>query len=1297
MSMKRRNEELAEPDIELGQTSANQTEMIQTSEHTRTSGAEDFFRKKLGDVDEPSAPFGVLDVQADGSQIAEARQELGAAITQCVREQARRLNVSEATLFHAVWALVVARTGGRDDVVYGTVLFEGPFNTLPLRLSLQELTAKGLIERTQQELMELRSHGQSSLVLAQRCSGIAGVTPLFSSVLNYRSNGLNSEDRGSIRSERMNYPIAVSVDDLGEGFAVTAQTDSRIDPRRMVEYVSTAMQSLVEALDRAPQTPVLRLAILPESERRQVIEAFNATQASYPQEQLIHELFEEQVERTPDAVAVVFEGEQLTYAQLSARANQLARYLRDRGVGPEKLVGICVERSLEMLVGLLGILKAGGAYVPLDPKYPPERLQYMLSDVTPAVLLTQARLKERLPQSDAELIALDELWDRIGDKEEGNLDARAIGARADNLAYVIYTSGSTGKPKGVAIEHRSTVNLINWARYAVDRKTFHQTLHSTSLNFDLSVYECFVPLTTGGSLRLVENALTLTKESLDVTLINTVPSVLGEILDYGGVSKSTRTINLAGEALQKPLVDRIFSRTKVERVCNLYGPSETTTYSTWISMTRKDGFATSIGYPIANTQVHILDSQGQLVPTGVVGELYIGGAGVARGYLKRPGLTAERFIADPFSSDPCARLYRTGDLGCRRIDGNIEYLGRNDAQVKIRGFRIELGEIEAQLLRHPQVKEAVVLAREDSPGDKRLVAYLVADREAFQEASSDGVPERLRSSMVGEWMTLWTNTYAAQKKNTGPSFAGWISSLTGEPIPESQMQEWLDCTVARLRTLRPRRVLEIGCGVGLLLQHLAPTCETYIGTDLSAAALGQLRSWIEGQRDLAHVRFEHRTATELEDLQGGPFDTVILNSVVQYFPDSSYLISVLRQAVRLLANGGKIFIGDVRHLGLLRTLHSAIQLRKAQATVTVGEVRKRVNRAASLERELVVDPHFFQELPQHLPGLSAVEIQLKRGYTVNELTQYRYDVILQVGNGPSPTPRHEVLDWEAIGGSTARVEAVLKAHGSRLRIIGIPNLRIGTDLAAQHLIDTGEERLQVGTLRRQLEGILLPGVDPEIFWNWGETHGYDVRVNWDERSPQHFEVELSTRIRAADAISREVPAAGETAKPLTRYINDPLEASLKQRLIPQLRGYLKERLPEYMTPSVWVTLNEMPRTQSGKIDRKALPDPQTRPERLDEFVAPCTEAERVLADIWAEILRIDQVGMKDNFFELGGHSLHTMKLVARISTDLKTELSMVDVLQSPTIEQLAQLVESRKPVYIGLASNEDMEDEEGVV
>ena len=733
--------------------------VAQALAYAKRHDSESFFRRTLAEVDEPTAPFGLLDVHGDGSQNEEAQQQLEPQLAKRLRTQARGLGVSAATLFHAAWGLVVAHTSGRDDVVYGTVLLGrlqgnagtqpilGMFiNTLPLRLKLKDVTPKELVEQTQRELVELLNHEQASLAVAQRCSGIGSSAPLFSALLNYRHSVVDAglafagaADMSLLASHTgTNYPLLMAVDDSGEHFILTAQTDRRLDAHRIVGYMSTAIQSLLEALEADSPVPALELSILPDAERRQVVEVFNATARRYPQEKLIHELFEEQVKRTPGAMAVVFNDQSLTYAELNRKANQLARYLRKMGVGPDRLVGVCLDRSVEMIVALMGVLKAGGAYVPLDPNNPTDRLEHLLTDAAPQVLLSQARLQDRLPATGCTFFALDSGWPEIAHLPDGDLSNASPQLLPKHLAYVIYTSGSTGKPKGVMVEHRNVVNYATYAATQFDIASGEGSLVATSFSFDLMLTGLYPTLLTGRPVRLCreeQGMPALAAELLalrNVAPLKITPShlaLLEPALHEGKLEGRIRALVLGGEPLQAAALHAWRKFAPSTRIFNHYGPTETTIGCIVNELVDQSSGAVPLGRPIANMQIHILNSRLQPVPLGVVGEIYIGGDGVARGYLNRPELTQERFIGNPFSREPDARLYKTGDLGRWRPEGLIDYLGRNDDQVKVRGFRIELGEIETQLLRHPQVKHAAVLAREDVPGEKRLVAYFTCKGE----------------------------------------------------------------------------------------------------------------------------------------------------------------------------------------------------------------------------------------------------------------------------------------------------------------------------------------------------------------------------------------------------------------------------------------------------------------------------------------------------------------------------------------------------------------------------------------
>ncbi|MGC2161777.1 MAG: amino acid adenylation domain-containing protein [Silvibacterium sp.] len=497
--------------------------------------------------------------------------------------------------------------------------------------------------------------------------------------------------------------------------------------------------ALLESAIRDPAATIADLEILTDAEHQQLLVDFNNTKTDYPKDKRLHQLFEEQVQRTPDDVAVVFEERQLTYAQLNARANQLAHHLQTLGVGPDVPVAICMERCPEMVVGLLGILKAGGAYVPLDPAYPKERLSFMVEDAHATALLTQKHIVERVAENGIHVVCLDSDWEAIATKSEKN---PLTGATAKNLAYVLFTSGSTGQPKGVMVEHCGLCNTINWIIHTLDLSAEDRCLLKTPITFDAAGRELFPTLLTGGRLVIAEAGahrdsryLAETIRSARISIFHCVPSLLQFLVEEPAFDDSLalRAVMCGGEALPTQVVER-FQRRSNAKLYNVYGPTETIIDSTYWLCERANGCSSSpIGRPIPNTRIYILNNALRPVPIGVTGQMHIGGVSLARGYLNRPELTAEKFIPDPFSPEPGARMYKTGDLARYRPDGNIEFLGRADHQVKIRGFRIELGEIEAVLGQHRAVREAVVLAREDAPGEKRLVAYVAAESTTADE------------------------------------------------------------------------------------------------------------------------------------------------------------------------------------------------------------------------------------------------------------------------------------------------------------------------------------------------------------------------------------------------------------------------------------------------------------------------------------------------------------------------------------------------------------------------------------
>ncbi|QBI40281.1 non-ribosomal peptide synthetase [Burkholderia pseudomallei] len=740
---------------------------------------EAYFRAKLGDIDEPTAPFGLLSVQGDGREIAEAARRLKPELSGALRGHARRLGVSAASMMHVAWGLVLSRTTGRQDVVFGTVLFGrmqggaqsdralGLFiNTLPVRMRVAQTGVEASVKETHAQLAELMRHEHAPLVLAQRCSGVPAQTPLFTSLLNYRyskpkvaaahiADGVELLDG----HERTNYPVSVDIDDHGDDFKIRAQAAASVDPARVCDFLEVALTRLVDALERDPHGALRQLDILPEVEREEVVRRWNAGEKARPSRLCLHELFERQAARAPDAIAVIQDERALTYAELNRCANRLAHYLRARGVRGGDRVALYARRSPELLIGMLATLKAGGAYVPLDPGYPAERLTHMLLDSAPVVVLRDAaasndvlvRLNAGTPILD--LHADDERWSA---QPSGNLKLCGshepdVGAR--RLAYVIYTSGSTGAPKGVMVEHASVVNQIGALTEYLELDASDRVLQFSNIAFDASVEEIFATLSCGATLVLRTDRWLADAETFwalcgaqRISIVDLPAQFFGQLALSGrrAVPTGVRCVVIGGEAVGASALDAWFAEEgRRPRLFNTYGPTETTVSVTVHEVRGRHDDANVIGRPIANTRVYVLDAWLRPAPIGVAGELYIGGVQVARGYLNRPELTRERFIDDPFVAG--GRLYRTGDLARWRTDGRLEYLGRNDFQVKIRGFRIELGEIEAQLAKVTGVREVVVLARDSAAdtdqnadlnasatansSEKRLVAYYTGDAD----------------------------------------------------------------------------------------------------------------------------------------------------------------------------------------------------------------------------------------------------------------------------------------------------------------------------------------------------------------------------------------------------------------------------------------------------------------------------------------------------------------------------------------------------------------------------------------
>ena len=1032
-------------------------------------------------------------------------------------------------------------------------------------------------------------------------------------------------------------------------------------------------------------------------------------------------LFERQVVATPEAVAVICEDVALTYAELDERAQRLSCLLETRGAGPERCVALALPRDAELIVAVVAVLKSGAAFLPLDPEYPAARLEFMLADAGPDVVLSTAALAGDLPAQAAQrLLALDDPLTAAAIADACAAPPARRAPELDSPAYVIYTSGSTGRPKGVVVTHSGIASLVATAADRMGVCADSRIVQFASMSFDVFAWDLSMSLLSGAALVVVPGDRRVPGPPLldyisqhRATHMILPPSLIAVLGPDADLPAGCHLV-VGAERVPPEVVTRWAGRVQALAA---YGLTEASVNSTlWLAPAGWQGTSVPIGRPDPNTSVYVLDDALALLPPGELGELYVGGDGLARGYLGRPGLTSERFVADPFGP-PGRRLYRTGDLVRWTPDGLLEFTGRADDQVKIRGFRIEPGEIEAVLAEHEAVAQVAVVAREDQRGDKRLVAYVVP---RAGERADAGAAEH-----VDEWRAIYAAEYD-QLPTAVPSedFSGWASSYDGGPIALDNMREWREQTVRRIRAAhldpaRPPRILELGVGTGLLLAPLAGECEVYWGTDFAAPVIAKLRADVARDAALAgRVRLDCLAAHETEDLPAGFFDLVVVNSVAQYFPGLAYLEEVVVKALDLLAPGGALFLGDVRDLRSLRTFQTAIALRRGTGP-DAAAVRRAAERGVRLEKELLVDPAWFGELREVRPAIGAVDIRLKAGRAHDELTRHRYDVTLRVApaaTGPpagaepwdavgtpdaaSAAPREpsegvgspaaagaapcEPRDavgtpaaarpaaaaarrepWDGVGSLDELGRRLAATDAESLRLIGVPNPRTAGEARALHGVEQGDE---LEAIRKALDA--GSGIEPDDLTAVARSAGYGtVCVPGPDGGATYDALFVRGAEPAPGTVDGLFATPGRAGLRAARA-NDPAAGRVMNRLVPELRAHVLERLPRHMVPSAVVVLDRLPVAPSGKLDLRALPEPEpaaAQPER-----APRTHREEVLCRLFADVLGLEACGVSDDFFALGGQSLLATRLAARVRDELGSELGIRDVFETPTPAGLAR-------------------------
>ncbi|MEH2390266.1 MAG: amino acid adenylation domain-containing protein [Nostoc sp.] len=1236
---------------------------------------------------------------------------LGKVLTQKLQTLSKELNVTLFMTLLAAFTVLLYRYSHQEDIVIGSPIANrnrkeiesliGFFvNMLVLRIDVSRDPAfSELIQQVKKVTLGAYDHQElpfEKLVEELHPERNLSYGPLYQVSFVLQNTPREVFQLQDITISSLNVKPDISRDDLtmfcwesAEGLQGSVEYSTDLFTEATIEGMIKVFQTLLAGIVTNPELPISQIPLLDESEKQQLISKWQPITEPFFTEKCIHHLFEAQVAANPQKIAVISQGSEITYEELNRKANQLAHYLKKQGLVPEAVVGIYLQREIEMIIAFMGVLKAGGAYVPLDPQYPQERLAYMLEDAAISCLVTKENIISELPTSSIRRIYLDTQAGEIFQEPTSDICSEI---NSENLACIIYTSGSTGTPKGVMITHQSLVIFTETAikDYQLDEQD--RILQFFSISFDGALEEIYPSLSCGATIVLrTDDMLSSVPyffqkcQEWKITVLDVTTAYWHQLAAESGkpdckLPTSVRLIIFGGERLQARQV-ALWQKNVgyYPEVINVYGPTEAIVAATLYRLSAFNGVDVKlkevpIGLPLSNCQVYILDQHLQPTPVGVPGELYIGGAALAQGYLNQPDLTQKKFIVNKFSSDSKARLYKTGDLVRYTSDGNITFLGRLDDQVKIRGFRVEPGEVENILAKHPLVKEVVVVPISKSD-TKYLVAYLVAESSSLTSAN-EGLNTALHLQQVLQWKELFRDSYSQQFRSEDSTFniVGWNSSYTRSLIHKEEMREWVEQTVARISSLKPKNVWEIGCGTGLLLFRLALDCQHYLGTDFLPEALAFVQQQLQIQ-PLPMVELREQEADNFAGIAAGKYDTVVINSVIQYFPNIDYLLRVLQEIVKLLPQQANIFIGDVRSLPLLEVFHTSVELYQAEVALSPDQLQTKVQKRIAQEEELLVDPAFFYALSRHIPSISGVQVSLKRGKYLNEMTKFRYDVTLQIGQEDIPLKEDLSLDWEKDKLTLPEIRRILtQAKQERLiKITNVKNARLFSDIKGIELLTDYGKYDTFHQLQQALANIPATAADPEDFWNLGKEYAWNANISWS----------FSGNLGCFDVfLSREENATFSTFghreffRPWNQYTNNPLQSKFANQLLPEIRAFVANKLPEFMQPSAYIILDSLPLTANGKIDRKALPTPDYSRPVIGDLVAPRTRIEESLVNIWQELLEIKRVGIQDNFFELGGHSLLATQVISRVRELFQVDLSVRVLFENLTIAGLASAIET---------------------
>ncbi|MEM9222884.1 MAG: amino acid adenylation domain-containing protein, partial [Pseudomonadota bacterium] len=1207
-----------------------------------------------------------------------------------------------ATLFmalQAIFALLLSRLGAGEDVVIGTATAGRPrpeleglagffADTVALRHKVDGgKSVRAHLGATRRVVLDAFAHQQvpfETVVEAVAPMRSMGHAPVVQVILVLQNTPESAEalDLPQVTARPLDldggaaqFDLALNLTETSKGLTGHLSYSSQLFDKEMAERLGAMFERLINTAVASPDAAVANLDLLDDAERHQVVAAFNDTAAEFAHAVTVADLFCAQASARPDAVAVVDGRRTLSHGALDAASNRLARHLLKLGVGPEVVVGVCLERSMDLVITLLAIWKAGGAYTPLDPGDPPQRLAFMLDDAKALLVLATSKSGANLTKTSSRPSVLDlnaeetrSALRSIRGTPLSNAD-RPHRSTPQNLAYVIYTSGSTGAPKGVAVQQAAVLNFLNWTQDYLALSSGDVILLKTSYTFDVSVWELFGFIVSEATVCCITENARLDPTNLfaqlskdRITYCHFAPSAfvgfLNTVERLGTSLTALRHIAVSGEAFPTAAKERLskITLTRSIEISNFYGPTEAAVHVTF-QRVAGTGAAVPIGKPADNTQIYILDGRLEPVPVGVTGELFIGGAQVSRGYVGRPGPTASGFVADPFLGEAGARLYRTGDLARWRPDGTLDFLGRADTQTNIRGMRVELGEIETALVACNEISQATVIAKTDDSSDTRTVAYLVLEPPC-EDADAPS------TQVVGGWEQVFSSAYAgtAQSRNS-VDFSGWVSSYTGEPYDLQTMLEWRNNTLTALKRLPHRRVLEIGCGTGLIMTGLAPTSERYVASDLSAVAVSKCEKLRASNDDLSYVELYQFAAHDLEASVIGDFDLIVINSVSQYFPNENYLEKVLLDCIRVLSENGCLFVGDVRDLRTLQYFHADAAFFNKGRPLDA----RQLDRSVASEKELVINPAWFEQFADKNEAVAVMSLSPRKDRRLSEMSMFRYDAILS----RQPTRPYPLdVEWPIVSSwdQCSRGKLANAIHNqpkSTICVRSVRDDRLSRPITQFDAALTSPDTVTVQQPKHQPMPTLSDLQDLAA-----ELHR-EIIVELSSKPGIVSIAFLPEGCRQSPGKIRSRLPPGSKA-----LCNDP---SLLVAIAPQTIEVIKEqvarRLPDHMVPAAFVGLDRIPTTSAGKVDYSSLPDVEALVAHAP-YTAPEGPLEKLVASAFCELLGLEFVGRQDDFFVLGGHSLMAARLSATLEQQTGRALKIYTIFEASTVAAIAKALAS---------------------